>query len=562
MAPNLFSTYLAKELKTSLHQMKAYTKAALVADALNLGPHWIYNQSKIGRMYPDGVTTFTDPASNYHPNRKAGQFTHIGDQLHDLSKSIEENQNRYDLDHWRNSWLAHMSQYDGYLDGATKATLATKALSPSDSDEISGATRLAPLLDLDLSLEDTIAAAKSQASLTHGALEVSELAEFLVRSVFAIRAGANFHDAFQKAAQDGSYTKLSPETYLEKALAADPADHLKASSSFGLTCHFPDAFPLTLYYALHFGESYQSCLSLNALAGGDTTARALALSSFFVARDGDVGADLSPQLNLPSNEAAPFTLKPGPNSISFAGSLGQLAGVLELPEGETTATAVFAHCFTCGKDFLPEKRITQALAKRGIATLRIDFAGLGKSEGAFSDSSFLTNLDDLQSAAQWLGDKLIAPSLLVGHSLGGSAVLAAAKSIPSIKAVATIGAPADPHHVTHLFENHLDDIKENGQAEVKLAGRSLTIGKRFLDDLTTHNQQDILKQFKGTDILVMHSPEDDIVPLKNAGVIYSALPHPKSFISLAGADHLLTKPADAEYVADLITTWSARALRS
>lgn len=233
-----------------------------------------------------------------------------------------------------------------------------------------------------------------------------------------------------------------------------------------------------------------------------------------------------------------------------------LSGVLEMPEGEVSATALFAHCFTCGKDFLPERRITRGLARRGIATLRIDFSGLGSSEGTFSDTSFLTNLDDLISVATWLKEHLAAPNLLVGHSLGGAAVLAAAGRIPSVKAVATIAAPADPQHVTHLFQNHLSEIQAKGEAEVTLAGRSFKIGKKFLEDLKGHNHKESLKGLKGVSTLIMHAPDDEVVSVKNAGEIYSALPHPKSFMALSGADHLLTRVKDAEYVAELIKTWS------
>jgi len=388
---------------------------------------------------------------------------------------------------------------------------------------------------------------------------VLELSEFIVRAAFAIREGQPFKEAFQIAASHGQYRKLDPITHLEAAQNGNASDHLKTSADFGLTCHFADAFPLVLFYALHFGEHFAECLSLNALAGGDNTARAMMLAIFFAARDGDVGAALFPQLNLTSSRQDQ-SFKAGANPISFISSQGQISGVLELPETEPIATAIFAHCFTCGKDFLPEKRITQALAERGIATLRIDFSGIGSSDGDFAQSSFLTNLDDLSSAAKWLSEQFSTPEILIGHSLGGAAVLAAAKHIPSVKAVATIGAPADPAHVTHLFENHLEDIEAHGEATVRLAGRPFTVGKRFLDDLKTHQQAETLSQLKGISTLIMHAPQDDIVPLKNAGHIYSALQHPKSFISLAGADHLLTQQKDAEYVADLIKIWSSRSL--
>ena len=279
----------------------------------------------------------------------------------------------------------------------------------------------------------------------------------------------------------------------------------------------------------------------------------------FTARDGDIGDTLYSKIKF-EQTTPQEEFQAGSNSVKIQSNTGLLAGVLEMPDGEVSATAIFAHCFTCGKDFLPEKQITQALAERGIATLRIDFSGIGSSEGAFSETSFLTNLEDLVTAAEWLNVQLSAPHLLVGHSLGGAAVLAASKKISSIKAVATIGAPADPAHVTHLFESHLSEIESKGAAEVKLAGRSFTIGRRFLDDLKDYNQEALLSSLEGISTLIMHAPEDDIVPLKNAGQIYSALPHPKSFIALSGANHLLTSPKDANYVADLIKTWSNHVL--
>ncbi len=539
--------------------MKSFTKSALVADALNLGPHWVYNQSKIARVYPEGVRQYTDPVSPYHGSKKAGDFTHIGDQLFFLHESIQANGGVYDSEVWKKDWVEKMSDYKGYLDSATKTTLETKAESPSDSDEVAGAGRCAPLLDLDMPMDEMIQAAKNQASLTHGSAEVTELAEFVVRTVFAIREGLGFYEAFLKAAEMGNYSVLEPMKHIKSAKTASTEDHLKVASDYGLTCHFTDAFPLTLYYAIHFGESFEECLSLNALAGGDNTARGILLAVFFCARDGEVSDVLFNKLNVNTGKEN-LEMAPGANDVEIDGKHGKLTGVLEMPEGEVSYTAVFAHCFTCGKDFLPEKRITQALAKRGIATLRIDFSGLGSSEGEFSESSFLTNLDDLVSASDWLTRKFTSPNLLVGHSLGGASVLAAAKKITSVKAVATIGAPSDPAHVAHLFEAHLPEIEESGEANVKLAGRSFTIGKRFLDDLKEHNQEHALAALSGVSTLIMHSPEDEIVPLKNAGVIYSALSHPKSFVSLVGADHLLTSPKDAEYVADIIKIWSAHTI--
>lgn len=533
------------------NSLTPYTHAALVADAISLGPHWVYNQSKIARLYPDGVTEFTDPASQYHPNRKSGEFTHYGDQTQWLSDLLSEGAG-YDAESWRKTWTNRMASYDGYIDGASTDTLASEGQSPSNSNDIAGASRIAPLLDLDLSLDETIAAARSQTSLTHGDPGVIDAAEFFVRSVFAIQEGLSIPEAFDQAAREGSYLELDAPSLLEEARKADPANILKESSRLGLTCHNPEAFPLTLYLALLPGANFRDTISHNGLAGGDTSARAMLLAILFVARDGPV------DINLPGKSDKPPAIKQGSHRIEIPGPQGILSGVLEWPEGEVRSFALFAHCFTCGKDFLPEKRLTVELAKRGIATLRIDFSGLGKSEGSFEDTSFVTNLEDLIAAADWMRENHGAPELLMGHSLGGAAALAAAARIEETRAVVTIGAPADPAHVTQLFEQAIPEIESEGVAEVKLAGRPFRIGKRFLDDLETHAHDDTLDSLRDVDVLILHSPTDSTVSIDNAGRIYSALKHPKSFVSLTGADHLLTRESDAQFVADLVAVWMGR----
>ena len=534
--------------------MKPYLQAATVADALSLGSHWVYNQSKLARVYPEGVKTFSDPLSSYHPNRKAGQLTHYGDQTLLLAESLEVN-NRFDLTQWRETWLTKMAHYDGYIDGATKETLVTKGTQPSGSNDLAGASRLAPILDLDLSAEEKVSAARAQTTLTHGDAGVADAAEFFVRAALAVENGMPFNEAFQTASKEGSYIELPVAQHLEN-ISSKNGELLAESSEIGLTCHLPEAFPLALYIALRPEATFESAISDNALAGGDTSARALLIALLFVARDGDVGSHLADKIIKKS----PPT-KSGSNTIEIPGPSGTLSGVLELPEGEVKGYAIFAHCFTCGKDFLPGPRISKGLSERGIATLRIDFSGLGKSGGSFDSSSFLTNVDDLQAAANWLRINHEAPTLLIGHSLGGAAVLTAAGRIEEVKAVVTIGAPADPEHVTHLFDGKLSTIEKEGQAKVKLAGRSFIIGKRFLDDLRDHQQEKALSELQGVETLIMHSPTDETVPLENAGKIYSALHHPKSFVSLSGADHLLTNEDDSNYVVDLIQVWVSRILQ-
>ena len=244
--------------------------------------------------------------------------------------------------------------------------------------------------------------------------------------------------------------------------------------------------------------------------------------------------------------------------FQFTGEGGhQLAAALELPDGEVTAYALFAHCFTCGKDTLAAKRISVALAARGIAVLRFDFTGLGSSQGDFANSTFSSNVADLVRAADHLRATRNAPSILIGHSLGGAAILAAASKIPEAKAVVTIAAPSDPAHVTGLFRDHVDNIRAQGEVEVSLAGRPFRIRREFLDDIAEH---ELMKDITGLHkaLLIMQSPVDDTVGIDNATGIFVAARHPKSFVSLDHADHLLSRPADALYAADVIAAWASR----
>ena len=244
--------------------------------------------------------------------------------------------------------------------------------------------------------------------------------------------------------------------------------------------------------------------------------------------------------------------------LEFEGSQGAtLAALLDLPVSKPRAYAIFAHCFTCSKDLNATRRIANALAAEGIAVLRFDFTGLGASGGEFASTNFSSNIADLLVAAEYLRQNHEAPQLLVGHSLGGAAVLAAAAAIPEVKAVATIGAPADAGHVVHNFGAKLDEIAERGAAEVSLAGRTFTIAKQFLDDLEQSAVKDRIASMKKA-LLVLHSPLDQIVGIENASEIFLAARHPKSFVSLDTADHLLTRDADARFVASTIATWCAR----
>jgi uncharacterized OsmC-like protein/alpha-beta hydrolase superfamily lysophospholipase len=244
--------------------------------------------------------------------------------------------------------------------------------------------------------------------------------------------------------------------------------------------------------------------------------------------------------------------------ITFANSRGeQLAARLELPASPPRCYALFAHCFSCSKDGFAAARISQGLAARGVAVLRFDFTGLGASEGEFANSNFSSNLDDLVAAADFLRGHHEAPRILVGHSFGGAAVLAAAHRLPEAVAVATIGAPFDVAHVVHLFGEARAEIEARGEAEVTLGGRSFRVKKQFLDDIAGHQLGEHLARLKKA-LIVFHAPRDEIVGIANAGQIFAAARHPKSFISLDDADHLLTRRADASYVADVLVAWVGR----
>lgn len=242
----------------------------------------------------------------------------------------------------------------------------------------------------------------------------------------------------------------------------------------------------------------------------------------------------------------------------FPGADGhKLSARLDAPDGDIRAYALFAHCFTCGKDVFAASRISQALTSHGIAVLRFDFTGLGASEGEFANTNFSSNLADLVAAANFLREQHQAPRLLIGHSLGGAAVLAAAGDMPEIQAVVTVAAPSDPSHVTGLFKDHLDQIHADGEAEVQLAGRPFKIKRQFILDAAEHALSEKIAQLKRA-LLVMHSPRDTTVDISNAMHIFTAAKHPKSFISLDDADHLLSRKEDAVYVANMIASWSER----
>ena len=246
--------------------------------------------------------------------------------------------------------------------------------------------------------------------------------------------------------------------------------------------------------------------------------------------------------------------------VAFSGHNGaELSAILEQPSAPPKAYAMFAHCFTCSKDIPAAKRISQDLRDEGIATLRLDFTGLGESEGEFSATTFSSNVEDLVQAAAFLESEHQAPRLLIGHSLGGAAVISAAAQLSTVRAVAAIAAPSGPEHLERLFVSHRETIEREGEAEVNIGGRPFRIGKKFLDDLQRHTVLEIASELK-TPLLVMHAPGDDIVGIEHARRIFEAARHPKSYVSLDGADHLIRHPRDAAYIARMIIAWSSRYL--
>jgi putative redox protein len=249
-----------------------------------------------------------------------------------------------------------------------------------------------------------------------------------------------------------------------------------------------------------------------------------------------------------------------PERFDFPNTQGEkLAALLDRPDGPVRAVALFAHCFTCGKSIRAARHIAEGLKAHGIAVLRFDFTGLGSSEGEFANTNFSSNVDDLVAAADHLRRSLAAPAILIGHSLGGAAVLAAAHRIAEARAVATIAAPFDPAHVIGLLGENVHDLGEGEDVEVTRAGRPFKVRRSFLEDA---KQQKLVEHIHALHkaLLIFHSPTDDTVGIDNASQIFLAAKHPKSFISLAGADHLLSRTSDAAYVAHVIAAWAERYL--
>lgn len=245
--------------------------------------------------------------------------------------------------------------------------------------------------------------------------------------------------------------------------------------------------------------------------------------------------------------------------VSFKGAFGdELSAKLDWPDGDIKSWVLFAHGFSIGKDLKPVRTISKTLVEDGYGMMRFDFTGLGESGGNFSDTNFSSNCEDLRQAANYLRDNYSAPCVLIGHSFGGTAALKVADEIPEVKAVATIGSPCDTSHIIHQFADRIEEIEEEGEAKVLLGGRPFVIKEQFLDDISNH---DIASEIADLDVALMifHSPQDVVVGINNAAHIYGKARHPKSFVSLDGADHLLLRNSkDAEYVAHVLAAWAHR----
>ncbi len=276
--------------------MQTFLDAALVADSLSLGAHWVYDQEEIAEAFPLGIREFADPISEYHPGKKAGDQTHYGDQAIMLAKSIEK-RGGFDPQGWREDWLESMKAYKGYIDGASRETLESEGKVASRSTDLGGASRIAPILDLGLPLGEAITAVRAQTGVTHADPAVADAAEFCTRAAYAVKDGSVFEDALDLAANQGIYKKLDVEDYLEAAVGLRDENFPKAAARLGQACGVNKAFPLALYFLLRPETDFEKTLSDNALAGGDSAARGMLIALLFAAEDPDVASSLAARLN-------------------------------------------------------------------------------------------------------------------------------------------------------------------------------------------------------------------------------------------------------------------------
>jgi len=555
-----------------MDNLKTSILASFIGDSFSLAPHWNYNASKLRRLY-DRLTEFVDlPEDTYHTSRSSGDFTHYGDQMLWLLDHVARS-GRFDVDSFRFQWEEAMRGYDGYFDGASQETLSNlrdgQRHTPSSSNDLAGASRIAPLL-LAENLKDEadlVQAAREQTRMTHGDDQVIDSAEFFMRVAVRVLAGEDVLPTL-RAVSSRSFDALPAKEWIRKADDLLETDTTNAIGKLGQTCHVDHAFPATVYLLKKYSTSLEEALIENAMAGGDSAARGMILGLILGAA---LGRKALPERWITATRQAGQIEEQidsrlpvhrfGTQKFDFRNREGvRLSGRLEMPEGSPSAVALFAHCFTCSKDIAAASRITREMARTGIAVLRFDFTGLGNSDGDFANTGFSANVEDLLDAAAALETHLNRPvTLLVGHSLGGAAVLSAATHLPSIQAVATIGAPAEPGHVLHLFEDALPEVSANGSADITLAGRQFTIRQSLVEDLTRTEHVQTL-QHLSMPVLLLHSPEDQTVGVENAAYLEKQITGPVSRVLLSGADHLLTRKEDADFAARIISLWAKRSL--
>ena len=573
--------------------MRGLLLGSLVADAIAMPVHWIYNPSKIRTAY-GRIDSYVGPAHNkYHSTRQKGDLCHYGDQVLELMRSIGES-GGFHVDHFSNRWRSMWENYSGYVDGATRDTLknleqgARPMNAGSESNDLSGASRIAPVVVATLNggADSINEAARIQTLLTHNDGAVIEAAEYFATLLLNILNGHSLSESMGLLAErHWDFLNIRSVMASNKTLLPEPTD--QALGKLGLTCHFPDAFPATLYLLQKYPDDFPTAVVENAMAGGDSTARGLILGAVLGALHGESGipadwlhgmscySEVTQWLThrgFPANDSsnsdndcgcdnvsdAMQQYRSGTLAVKFQNAQGiTLDARLEMPEAADkppVAFAIFAHCFTCSKDILAAARISRELTRHQVAVLRFDFTGIGDSGGDFSDTSFTSNVDDLVAAGEYLRQNYQSPEFLIGHSLGGAAVIAAVNQIPGIRGLVTLAAPSDPEHVQHLFADRITELETDGKVTIQLGGKSVTIGQEFLNDIRNKNILKNLQDFQGA-TLIMHAPGDSVVSVNHAGKIFSAANHPRSFIAVDGADHLLSRKKDSIFVADIIGAW-------
>lgn len=554
-----------------MNNIESSVVGAFIGDSFSLPAHWNYNPTKIKRLYGRITNIAPLEENKYHTTRESGDFTHYGDQMLWLLEYVSRN-GSFDAESFALYWSESMLDFDGYMDSATKNTLENHRAgkrAPSSSNDLAGASRMAPLLlAANLKDENDLAeAARQQTAITHGDAQVVDAAEFFMRVLVRVLAGEELMGALRTVAKR-DFAALPAVEWIRKADALMDVDTTAAIGILGQTCHVDHAFPATVYLLKKYAHSFEEAQIENVMAGGDSAARGILVGMILAAIHGRAripeqwisATRLMPQI-VQSIDACLPVHRLGTLKFGFQNRDGiRLSGRLETPDQKPIAVALFAHCFTCSKDIAAASRVTRELADLGFAVLRFDFTGLGNSDGDFSNTDFSANIEDLLDAAAAVESELEQPvELLVGHSLGGAAVLAVAAQISTVKGVATIGAPSEPAHVVHLFEEALPTLERDGVGEVELAGRRFQFRQSFVDDLTGHKSEEVLESLS-TPALILHAPEDQTVDVDHARFLQQHLRGPASLVYLEGADHLLTKTRHAQFAAKMIALWAQQHL--